>query len=74
MLKAAVVLALDVDRETAGHDWCHEVEDCLEKGWRLVHNCYEHCVPGLPPGTRKKVGDEHIDIRDTYEAANKKVL
>ena len=71
-LRGAVVQTLYIDRKTAGLDWCRDVEDCLEKGWRLVHNCYGQCM--LPPGGRRqKEHNEYESIRDAYHTAYKKV-
>ena len=39
---------LDIDRKTAGAEWCADVEDCLEKGWQLLNNCYGRSILSGP--------------------------
>jgi hypothetical protein len=62
---------LDVDRPGAGLDWCVAVEDCLEKGWQLLHNCFGQSV--LRGAAVEKVHDEMPARRESYYMAYKKV-
>ena len=69
--KEKVQHLLDIDRKTPGVDWCTDVEDCLEKGWKLLHNCYGQSILSGPRVS--KLHDEMPARRDEYYAAYKNV-
>jgi len=66
--------SLDLDRATAGLDWCLQVEDCLDKGWKLAHHCF-----GMSGAAR--LGADYVTrlhenfdaVRDAYEQTHRRV-
>ncbi len=46
--KEKVRQLLDADRSTVGLRWSFKVEECLESGWQLLHNCFGQSTLGGP--------------------------
>lgn len=69
--KEKVRQLLDADRATVSRRWSYKVEDCLEKGWSLLH-C--HFGQATLTGPRvKKLHDEETQRRSAFYTAYKKV-
>jgi hypothetical protein len=62
---------LDADRATVGRRWSILVEECLESGWQLLHNCYGQSTLRGP--RVMTLSDEMPARRAAYYEAYKRV-